>query len=214
VDPRLYFPEPREVKWDLGYMGTYSGDRQEPLERLMLEPARQWPRARMVVAGAQYPASIQWPENVKRVTHVSPDKHRRFYCSQKFTLNLTRAEMRRAGYSPSVRLFEAAACGTAIVSDSWNGLATILRPGKEILVTESAAQTLEYLRELPDAQRVAVGLNARERILKQHTSLHRAAELEAYVAEVQHKTRRSSLSAVPVDVSPLSALKFAQQSGD
>jgi len=114
-DPGVYFPEPTIAQWDLGYMGTYSEDRQPSLDALGLSAARSWPEARMIVAGACYPEDIEWPPNVSRVTHLPPSEHRAFYLSQRFTLNITRAEMMRAGYSPSVRLFEAAGCGTAII---------------------------------------------------------------------------------------------------
>src|SRR4051812_3498305 len=124
VDPQAYFPESHTPKWNLGYLGTYSVDRQPALERLLLEPAREWTEGRFVVAGAQYPEDIVWPTNVDRVQHLPPRKHRGFYNRQRFTLNITRADMVAAGYSPSVRLFEAAACGTPIISDLWPGLET------------------------------------------------------------------------------------------
>ncbi|HEX5423724.1 MAG TPA: glycosyltransferase [Candidatus Acidoferrales bacterium] len=181
VDPGIYATESCPTRWDLGYIGTYSEDRQPWLDRFMLAPARESATVRMVVAGAQYPPEIDWPRNVKRIVHLSPRGHRRFYNAQRFTLNLTRDEMRRAGYSPSVRLFEAAACGTAIISDSWPGLDTFLRPGKEILITRSGRDTLEYLTDLPEKNRIAIGLNARARILSEHTAVHRAIELESYV---------------------------------
>lgn len=185
VDPKVHSPESRSPRWDLGYIGTYSEDRQEWMERLMLAPAREWKEARMVVAGAQYPAAIAWPSNVGRIEHLPPQKHRRFYNSQRFTLNLTRDEMRKAGYSPSVRLFEAAACATPIISDGWPGLDSFFQPGEEILITRSGKNTLEYLREFPEKDRVALGANARNRILRQHTALHRAIELESYVAALR-----------------------------
>jgi spore maturation protein CgeB len=152
------------------------------MQRLMLSAASDWKEARMVVAGAQYPAALSWPPNVQRITHLPPGKHKKFYNSQRFTLNLTRDEMRRVGYSPSVRLFEAAACGTPIISDSWPGLDNFLKPDQEILITESGKKTLEYIRDFPEPQRIALGANARQRILRQHTAVHRAIELESYVA--------------------------------
>ena len=51
VDPEQYFPEPLPSKWDLGYMGTYSDDRQPALDELLLRPAREWNGGRFVVAG-------------------------------------------------------------------------------------------------------------------------------------------------------------------
>ena len=184
VDPALYFPDPAaELRYDLGYMGTYRDDRQPPLDRLLVEPARRWPDGRFAVAGPQYPASIAWPPNVARTTHLAPREHRAFYCAQRFTLNVTRADMVAAGWSPSVRLFEAAACATPIVSDWWAGLDEVLTPGREVLVAHTADDVLGALREMPDAERRAIGEAARARVLAAHTAAHRAAEFEGYVSE-------------------------------
>jgi spore maturation protein CgeB len=184
TDPEMYYPEPREPSWDLGYLGTYSDDRQPVLERLMLEPARRWNYGRFVVAGPLYPASLTWPRNTQRIEHLAPPDHRTFYNSQRFTLSVTRADMVRAGYSPSVRLFEAAACGTPVITDCWAGLETVFRIGEEILVSASADETLRYLRELPEEMRLSVGELARARVLAEHTAAHRAAELEGHVGEL------------------------------
>ena len=186
VDPALYHPEAAELRYDLGYMGTYSDDRQPTLDRLLVEPARRWPAGRFVVAGPLYPDAIAWPPNVERVTHLAPREHRAFYRAQRFTLNVTRADMVAAGWSPSVRLFEAAACATPIVSDWWPGLDEVLAPGREILVARSADDALRAARDLPDADRLAMGEAARARVLAAHTAAHRAAEFEAYAAEALH----------------------------
>ncbi|MBV8056789.1 MAG: glycosyltransferase [Deltaproteobacteria bacterium] len=183
VDPELYFPCDCEPKWDLGYMGTYSNDRQPMLNSLMLEPARQWTKGRMIVAGPQYPNQLKWPDNVIHFEHLSPMRHRTFYNSQRFTLNITRRPMVRAGHSPSVRLFEAAACATPIISDWWCGLESFLMPGEEVLIARSAGDTLRYLRAIPESERRAIGLRAQQRVLAGHTADHRARELEQYVKE-------------------------------
>ncbi len=185
VDPALYRPQALEPRWDLGYLGTWSEDRQPSLHELLLEPARRWARGWFCVAGPLYPESIRWPANVERTVHLAPDQHARFYNSQKFTLNITRAAMKRAGFSPSVRLFEAAACGVPIVSDWWPGLDTILEPGREILLSTNADDTLRYLRDTSETKRAAIGTAARERILKEHTSTRRALDLERHVAAVK-----------------------------
>jgi spore maturation protein CgeB len=182
-DPEIYYPESIEAPWDMGYLGTYSDDRQPVLERLMLDAARILTDYRFVVAGPQYPDDTAWPSNVEHIQHLPPAKHRSFYNSQRLTLNVTRRDMVAAGYSPSVRLFEAAACGTPIVSDWWDGLDTFFEPKKEILISRSPADTLAYLRETPEADLSAIGLAARERVLSHHTAAHRAAELEGYIHE-------------------------------
>ena len=181
VDPTLYFPEECGKKWVLGYLGTFSHDRQPTLNSLLLTPATMWPRGRFVVAGPQYPRGIQWPRNVERIVHLNPAEHRAFYNSQSFTLNVTRAAMIRAGYSPSVRLFEAAACGTPIISDVWPGLEAFFEPDEEVLIARTSMEVLEILRELPESTAREIGVRARERVLAEHTSAHRAAELERYI---------------------------------
>ena len=147
----------------------------------MWKTARARPEQRFIVAGPQYPdREIGWPSNVERVDHVSPADHREFYNSLRFTLNVTRADMIAAGYSPSVRLFEAAACGTPIISDPWEGLEHFFEPEDEILVTRSADETLDRLRGMSAGDRKRIGENARARVLAHHTAGHRARELETY----------------------------------
>ncbi|HYX26683.1 MAG TPA: glycosyltransferase [Thermoanaerobaculia bacterium] len=179
-DPSLYRPEALAPRWDLCYMGTYSDDRQPALERLLVEPARRWSAGRFAVAGPQYPKEIRWPKNVKRFEHLEPKKHSRFYNQQRFTLNVTRADMVAAGFSPSVRLFEAAACATPIISDEWPGLGTFFRIGEEILTARTPSQVLQYLQGIPEEERRALGQRARARVLREHTAAHRAEELEGY----------------------------------
>ena len=184
VDMDLYFPVKMRKEYDLGYIGTYSDDRQPALEHLLIETAQKWPQGRFSVAGPQYPATIRWPRNVTRIDHLPPSSHRLFYNSQRFTLNVTREDMIASGYAPSVRLFEAAACGTPIISDYWDGLERIFTIGKEIFVSHSAEDTLRLIRELPEHDRIAAGMRARERILSSHTAMHRAQELESHIREV------------------------------
>ena len=85
-----------------------------------------------------------------------------------------------AGWSPSVRLFEAAACATPIISDCWEGIDSLFEPGREILLARDSLDVLRMLRDIPDAERRAIGRRARDRVLAQHTAAHRARELEGY----------------------------------
>src|SRR5262245_38094928 len=173
-----------ERDYDIGYLGTYSADRQPTVNELLLEPARSLPANRFVIAGAQYPESFQVPENVRHVIHLSPAGHRAFYNRLRFTLNVTRRDMIEAGYSPSVRLFEAAACGTPIITDEWRGLSSIFSPGHEVLIARTARDVIGYLHDISETERTAMGERARRRVLASHTAAHRALELERYVAEV------------------------------
>jgi spore maturation protein CgeB len=184
VDSEAYRPLQVTPHWDLGYLGTYSDDRQPVLERLLIEPARAVADAEFAVAGPQYPEAIEWPENVERIEHVAPADHPGFYAAQRFTLNVTRAEMRAAGWSPSVRLFEAAACAVPVISDRWDGLEQIFVPGEEILIADSPGDVVRYLRETGEDKRLALGERARARVLAEHTAERRCEQLEREVAGV------------------------------
>jgi spore maturation protein CgeB len=190
VDTTLYYKEQVTPAYDLGYMGTYSEDRQAILDRLLLEPARRWREGKFVVAGPQYPPSVRWPDNVKHVDHLPPSSHRTFYNRQRFTLNVTREDMVRAGYSPSVRLFEAAACATPVISDYWDGLDSIFKIGEEILISERSEDTMNILRYMSDARRRDLGLRAWYRVLSSHSARHRARELVGYLDEARLLIRR------------------------
>jgi spore maturation protein CgeB len=189
VDPDIHSPVDVGPRWQLGYLGTYSKDRQRALQELLIKPARRLGNRKFVVAGPQYPASMRWPANVERIEHLAPDEHSTFYCAQQYTLNITRADMVAAGYSPSVRLFEAAACGVPIISDRWPGLETLLTPEREILIADSAEQITKILCEIPEERRLGLAAAARNRVLREHTAQHRAKALEEYYREVLDRDR-------------------------
>ncbi len=177
VDEAQWHPMAIEPRWDLGYLGTYSPDRQPALDRLLLQPARRLPGMRFVVAGPQYPAEIDWPGNVERLEHVAPADHAAFYAAQRFTLNITRAAMIAAGWSPSVRLFEAASCGTPIISDRWNGLDELLPEHEAILIADETEDVVTALTSIDGMGRSAIAHRARTIVLSEHTGTARARQL-------------------------------------
>ncbi|SEM57959.1 Spore maturation protein CgeB [Sphingomonas gellani] len=186
VDRQAYRPLDVSKRWDLSYLGTYSDDRQPTLERLLIQTARAMPDKRFVVAGPQYPGTIAWPDNVERIEHLPPSEHAEFYSASRFTLNVTRADMIAAGWSPSVRLFEAAACGCPIISDRWEGIDSLLQPGTEIILADTTDAVIEALSAADGA---TIGEAARARVLAEHTANHRAAELEAYLSRAAERDR-------------------------
>jgi spore maturation protein CgeB len=178
ADTEIYRPLEARKIWDLSYLGTYSADRQPVLEKLLIEPARQLPRKRFVVAGPQYPDSIRWPANVERIEHVGPADHPAFYAASRWTLNVTRADMVKAGWSPSVRLFEAAACATPIISDRWEGIDAIFENKRSIMLASTTRDVVRIL-ERTDAQ--PIGDAAHRVIAAGHSARHRAGELETHL---------------------------------
>jgi spore maturation protein CgeB len=189
-DPEQYRSCPiARFRCDMSYMGTYAPDRQAKIEEFLCKPARTLSQQRFLVAGPQYPRDLVWPCNVKRITHLEPKFHAAFYSSSRLTLNVTRSEMVAAGYSPSVRLFEAAACGATIVSDGWEGLDSFFVPGEEILLPESSSDAVRYLDDMDEAEIQRIGANAQARVLAAHTAQQRALQFEDYVASVRFEPK-------------------------
>jgi spore maturation protein CgeB len=180
VDPGLHHPAAPDTHYEaaLSYLGTYAADRQQGLERLFVDAARQRPGDRFVIGGAQYPQNFPWTENIWFVRHVPAAAHPAFYSSSRFTLNVTRDAMARMGWCPSGRLFEAAACGAPIISDAWEGLDAFFEPGREIIVASGTEDTLAAMA-LSHAERDAIARRARERTLAEHTAARRAREMVA-----------------------------------
>lgn len=195
ADPEVHRPSDAPRRLDLGYVGTYGADRQPALDRLLLEPARRRPDLAFAVAGPQYPPQLAWPANVERLEHLAPREHVAFYAAQRFTLNVTRADMVRAGFSPSVRLFEAAACGTPVISDVWRGIERIFEPGEEILLARTSQEALAILGDMPEERRRALGERARRRVLAEHTAAHRAVTLESCVRDARERHTRNRRAA-------------------
>jgi spore maturation protein CgeB len=180
VDQRVHFPVAPVERYraDLSYLGTYAEDRQQALLQLFLDPARRRPESRFLIGGAQYPPAFPWSDNIYFVRHLPPAEHSAFYCSSRLTLNVTRAPMAEMGFCPSGRLFEAAACGAVVLSDSWPGLSEFFQPGNEILVARTTDDVLAAL-EIPDGDLAGIGRAARDRVLTDHTAERRAAEMIA-----------------------------------
>lgn len=179
---------------EFSYMGTYAPDRQPKIDELLCKPASLLPRKRFIVAGPQYPKEIAWPANVKRIMHLNPRWHARFYSSSRFTLNVTRRDMVEAGFSPSVRLFEAAACGTAIISDNWPGLDTFFEPKSEILLPSDHRDVLRMLTDLDQHEVDRIGQAAQARVLAEHTSARRAHQFEEEIASVISRQSTTALA--------------------
>lgn len=198
VDPDDYWRVSRvpEFACDLSYMGTYSADRQHKLDALFLEPARRHGEKQFVLAGPLYPWDWQWPKNVRRIEHVAPRNHPAFYSSSRITLNITRGEMARWGWCPSGRFFEAAACGTPLISDWWEGLDWFFDVARDLRVV-SRAEHVEQALAMPDAELLALARHARQRTLDDHTGSVRARQLLDYLEEARAGAAKKESEVAP-----------------
>lgn len=211
ADIHEYRPMDLPARWLIGYMGTWSADRQPALERLLLEVAHRRPADRFVVAGSGYPRDAAWPDNVDRIEHLAPADHCAFYNQQRFTLNLTRRAMVGWGHSPSVRLFEAAACGVPAITDTWTGIGNWFEPGAEILAARTTDDVLDHLARYDEAAARELGRRARTRVLHRDSARHRAIELERLVLAADRLRRRHL---APIDLTARTVAESPSLSSD
>jgi spore maturation protein CgeB len=193
VDPSVHAPAPADDRPPalLSYLGTYAADRQNRLEQLFVEPARRRPGDRFLLAGSQYPRDFPWTPNIYYVPHVPASGHPGFFAGARMTLNVTRGAMAELGHCPSPRLFEAAACRTAVLSDRWDGLEEFFVPGEEILVADTAEDAVD-LMDLDDREVARIARAAYERTLCEHTADARAAELQALLSGARDAARSAA----------------------
>jgi spore maturation protein CgeB len=179
VDPEIHRPAALDERYrcDLSYLGTYAHDREAGVRALFAEPARQFPQRKFILAGSMYDANFTWQPNIFFVHHLPPADHAALYCSSRLTLNVTRRAMAETGYCPSGRLFEATACGAAVLSDYWEGLEEFFEPGSEILLAKGTGGVIEALNRSPE-ELARIARTARDRTLAEHTADVRALQLE------------------------------------
>jgi hypothetical protein len=190
VDPRELRPNrSTQPRWHLGYLGAYSAERESRLDQLLVEPARRNGDLTACVAGAGYPENAKWPHNVERVGPLPPAERARFYGQQRFALHVTNDRPAKGCWSPCVGLFEAAACGVAVVSDPWEGMDYFFRPGAEILVAESAEDVLRIVHDTDASEARMIGERARRRVLARHTAEHRVCQLEQHLRDARERPR-------------------------
>ena len=181
---RAYYPEQRTERYDLGYLGTYSADRQPALDRLLLEPARRWTAGRFVVAGSQYPATRLVPRTSTPRARAPPE-HRSFYNAQR-----VHAEHHARRHAAKQATRRASGCSRPapvarpIISDRLAGSGGLLRAERELFIAESSADVLRLLRHTSDDERRAVGESGRRGCSPEHTAAHRAEALEGYLREI------------------------------
>jgi spore maturation protein CgeB len=179
VDPDEYFPVPPDPTraCDVLFMGNRMPDREQRVRDVFFRAAELAPDVQFVLGGNGWdPTDV--PANVRCVGHVPTGDHRVWNCSARLVLNINRSDMAATGYSPPTRVFEAAGCGSCIVTDAWAGIDTFFEPGREILVVRTAEDLVRYARATSAERAGSIGRAARERVLRDHTYAGRAADLD------------------------------------
>jgi spore maturation protein CgeB len=94
------------------------------------------------------------------------------------------------GWCPSGRFFEAAACGTPLITDAWAGLDSFFNLQTEIRVV-AGAEDVQTALLMPEAELKSMASHARQRTLDEHTGMVRARQLLSYLEEARSGTNAS-----------------------
>jgi spore maturation protein CgeB len=176
IDPELFAPRPVEKEYDVFFYGYGDKFRREWMRELVGEPSRRLPDARFALGGEDFHGDI----GRAGIEGVIPyNAFPRAISAARVNLNVTRRAHASVSGSSTVRPFELAACGAAIVSNPHEGIERWFEPGRELLVVEDADEATEAYRALlaDPAQAEELGRCARERVLEEHTYAHRARRL-------------------------------------
>jgi spore maturation protein CgeB len=176
IDPELFAPQPVEPEHDVFFYGYGDKFRREWMRELVGEPSRRLPEASFALGGEDFRGDI----GAARTLGVVPyNVFPRAISAARVNLNITRRSHATVPASSTVRPFELAACGTAIVSNPHEGIGRWFELGRELLVVADADEATEAYRDLlsDPAQAEEMGRRARERVLDEHTYAHRARRL-------------------------------------
>jgi spore maturation protein CgeB len=184
LDPETHRPVPADVALacDLLFVGHRLPDRERRVEEFFFRAAALAPEFQFVLGGEGW-VGKQLPANVRWIGHVGTRDHNRMNCSARMVLNINRDSMAGVGFSPPTRVFEAAGAGACLITDQWAGIERFFAPGKEILVAGNAEEIVAYLRNITSARAKEIGVNMRQRALRDHTYTLRAKEFDAITAQ-------------------------------
>jgi spore maturation protein CgeB len=175
---------------DLVWIGNWGdGERSEELRQFLLEPARA-----LGLSGSVH--GVRYPEDAVEAVEASGLSYRGWlanhrapeaFARHRVTVHVPRrAYVERLPGVPTIRVFEALACGIPLICAPWRDTDGLFRAGEDYLVARDGAEMTRHLMlvlEDPEAAR-ELAANGLERIRTRHTCAHRVDELLSIVEEV------------------------------
>jgi len=183
ADTFRFRPLNGEVRWDLVWIGNWGdSERSEELREFLLEPAKELGlKAR--VHGVRYPddalksladSGIEYGGWI--ANYLAPD----LFAQARMTVHVPRRPYAEALPGiPTIRMFEALACGMALVSAPWHDSECLFEPGRDYLVARDGREMKQHMRTLlaDEGLRMELGRHGLQTILRRHTCAHRVDEL-------------------------------------
>ncbi len=196
ADTRLFFPRPDvERTRDLVFVGNWGDDeRTRELHEFFVEPVRAL-RLSATVHGVRY------PDAARRALADAGIDYRGWlancdvpaaFARHRVTMHVPRRQyVTQLPGIPTIRPFEAMACGIPLVSSPWDDVEGLFSAGEDYLLARDGAEMRRHLRALLSDEAFACALAARARrtIVSRHSCAHRAGELCAIARELGVDTR-------------------------
>jgi spore maturation protein CgeB len=191
ADTRVFRPLPSETRaGDLVWIGNWGDDeRTEELDEFLLEPVRAL-QLRARIYGVRYPAAARERLSAAGIEYAGwlPNYEApRALAQHAVTVHIPRRPYVAALPGiPTIRVFEALACGIPLVSAPWHDAEGLFTPGDDFLVARDGVEMRKHLRTVLHEPALAAHLAQRGRktILARHTCAHRVDELLKIHAEL------------------------------
>lgn len=176
ADPELFKPIDIEKEIDVSFFGYGDSFREEWMTNMIAKPSLASNSIQFFVAGGGFSINL---DNANFIGDLSFCEYRKFCCSSKVCLNITRWSHTSVYASSTARPFELAAFGACIVSQPYNGIEEWFEPGKELIIVDEETNLIDLYQELVDSEEKCeeMGINAREKVLKDHTYRKRVDQL-------------------------------------
>lgn len=191
ADTELFTPlEGCDKTADLVWVGNWGdGERTAELREFLLAPVHTLGLSGHAY-GVRYPASAKDEVRAAGLRYegwLANYKVPQTFAEHRVTVHVPRrAYVRRISGVPTIRVFEALACGIPLVCSRWEDSEGLFRPGEDYLVACDGDEMIDHLRTLLADPEAAARLSASglERIRDQHTCAHRVEELLAIAEEL------------------------------
>jgi spore maturation protein CgeB len=179
-----------ERRGDLIWIGNWGdGERADELRRFLIEPVRRL-SLRAQVYGVRYPDGAQHALSDAGIRYRGWTANHRApaaFAAHEVTVHVPRRPYTEALPGiPTIRPFEALACGIPLVSAPWDDAEHLFRPGMDFLVASNGGEMERHLDDILHDPDLADSLRVHglETVLGRHTCGHRVDELLKICAEL------------------------------
>jgi len=191
ADVDRFYPLPAARDADVLWIGNWGDEeRTRELIEYLVGPAHQLPGTRFVAHGVRYPAQaveMLQQAGIEFRGYLPNLAAPRAYAGARIAVHIPRQQYAN-GLSgiPTIRVFEALACGAALVCSPWDDTEGLFRPGQDFVCMPDGAAMQAELQHLlhDDVARRQMAASGRETILQRHTCCHRAQQFTAICEEL------------------------------